>query len=118
VVVVDLHQGAVLAIEERPGVQPPVSEDEISAASKLVTSAHPDHARINQPGTTVAAFPTPRYIEGHARARHRCITLYFSSEPGQNVSQITVDLSAEEIVPQKELLSGSPRLSLGSSPNR
>jgi hypothetical protein len=44
--------------------------------------------------------------------------LYFSSEPGQNASQITVDLSAEEIVPQKELLSGSPRLSLGSSPNR
>jgi hypothetical protein len=118
VLVVDLHQGTVLGIEERPGVQPPVTEDEIRAASKLINSSHPHHARLNQPGTAVVAFPTPRYIVGHARERHRCITLYFSPQPGQSETQITVDLMAEEVVPQEELLSGSPRLGVGSSPNR
>jgi Cu2+-containing amine oxidase len=118
VAVVDLHQGTVLAIEERPGVQPPVTEDEIKAASELITSSHQHHARLNQPGTAVVAFPTPRYIEGHARERHRCVTLYFSPGPGQNETQITVDLMAEEVVSQEELVSGSPRLGLGSSPNR
>jgi hypothetical protein len=118
VAVVDLHQSTVLGIEERPGVQPPVTEDEIRAASKLITSSHLDHTRFNQPGTAVVAFPTPRYIEGHARAKHRCVTLYFSPDPGQIDSQITVDLMAEEVVPNEELLSGSPRLGLRSSPSR
>jgi hypothetical protein len=110
VAVVNIHQGTVLAIEERPGVQPPVTEDEIKAASKVISSSHPYHEHLTQPGTEVVAFPTPRYLEGHARAKHRCVTLHFSPKPGQNESQITVDLSAEEVVPQEELLSGSPRL--------
>jgi hypothetical protein len=117
VAVVDLHDGVVLGIEERPGVQPPVTEDEIRAASKLITSSHPYHTRFHQPGTAVVAFPTPRYIPGHAREKHRCVTLYFSPDPGVE-TQITVDLVAEGVVPPEELLSGSPRLGLGSSPNR
>jgi len=116
VVVVDLHKGAVAGIEERPGVQPPVTDEELKAASKMVAGSHPGHERLNQPGTTVVAFPTPRYTETHARAKHRCVTLYFSAGPGESESQITVDLKAEEVVPQKELLSGSPRFALGSNP--
>ena len=114
VAVVDLRKGAVVAVEERPGVQPPVTEEELAAATRLVPTSHAHHARLNQPGTTVVAFPTPRYVESHARAKNRCVTLYFSDEPE---AQVTLDLKANQVVPQEELVS-SPRLNLGSSPTR
>jgi hypothetical protein len=120
VAVVDLRQGTVLALEERPGVQPPVTEEELTEACRLVTNIHPNY-RLNQPGRTAVAFPTPRYLLGRGRARHRCVTLYFSPEPERGAAvgatQTTVDLSGEEVVPQQEILTGSPRLNPESEPN-
>jgi hypothetical protein len=63
----------------------------------------------------IVAFPTPAYLETHTRARHRCATLYLSSERNhQEVAQVTVDLSAQQVVLQEELIAGSPRIALTS----
>ena len=83
VAVVDLQQGAVLAVEERQGVQPPVTEEEIKAACKLIDHSHSSYERLSHPGTAVVAFPAPRYSATHARARNRCVTLYSHPSPAR-----------------------------------
>jgi len=119
VAVFDLRQGIVLDLQERRGVKPPVTDEELEAARSLVSSDHPHYTHLFQPATSAVAFPTPSFLADHARAAHRCVTLYVSPEPGgPEVTEITVDLSAEEMVPDEELIAGSPRFTQGPERGR
>jgi hypothetical protein len=119
VAVFDLRQGIVLDLQERRGVKPPVTDEELEAARSLVSSDHPHYTHLFQPATSAVAFPTPSFLADHARAAHRCVTLYVSPEPGgPEVTEITVDLSAEEVVPDEELIAGSPRVTQGPEQGR
>lgn len=107
-VVVDLRQGTVLAVEERPGVQPPVAEEELKEACGIAAKYHANNASLGKPKPKVAAFPTPRYQLADNRGRHRCVTLYFLN-PSKQETQATVDLSAQEVVPEREINSNPGR---------
>jgi hypothetical protein len=119
VVVVDLREGTVIEYLDRRGVQPPITAEEIEAARSLASRDQHWATLLSRSDMNIVAFPTPSYLEAHARAGHRCATLYLASERTHHeVVEITVDLSAQQVVPQEELLEGSPRLSRGSQPDR
>src|SRR5205823_4242874 len=59
---------------------------------------------------TLTAFPTPSFPPDHPRSGHRCVTLSVGPEGGRGMEEeVTVDLSAQDIVPPDELRD-SPRV--------
>lgn len=100
VAVVDPRSGRVVRLEEREGLQPAPSPDEIERARKLALD-DPSLERLRRRrGLQVVAF-TGRAPQEEPRDNHRRVHLYFwsggrSPEP---VGDAVVDLSAERVVP-------------------
>jgi hypothetical protein len=108
VAVIDPVAGQLLDVEARASVQPPISDEEREAAIQIAGRAGSlaDSAPV---GARAVAFPTPTYRLTEDRSRHRCCSLYLSSERAAGESEeIVVDLSAEELVPEDQLQPGPP----------
>jgi hypothetical protein len=119
VAVVNLRQGTVVDLFERHGVQPPITAEEVNTAKTIASRDSQMASLLSRAGRNIVAFPTPAYLETHARARHRCATLYLSPEQAHHeVAQVTVDLSAQQVVRQEELTAGSPRIAFASDQHR
>lgn len=111
VALINLSEGTLVDLLERQGVQPPISTDETAAARGLALRSEHLTQSLNRVDLDVVAFPTPRYRLDAARARHRCATLYFFPQQNRHdVTEVVVDLSAQELVPEEELNRESLRM--------
>ncbi len=105
VAAVDLRTGSLVELYEREGVAPPITNDELDGARRLVSAERPElRTALRRKGAPVVAFPTPSYaFDAYPdRRRHRGCTVYVGE--GRNRSRaVTVDLSAGRVVPDHEL---------------
>jgi hypothetical protein len=100
VAVVDPVRGRLLELEEREGVQPPISSEELAEAKKIAARATGESLRSRR----IVAFPTATYRLSEERERRRCCTLYVPVRGARDGSvEIVVDLSRRELVPANEL---------------
>jgi hypothetical protein len=111
VATVDLSSGALIDLTERHGVHPPIAPEEIQAATALASRDSRLAPLLPRAAMNLSALPTPGFSPDHPRAGHRLVTLYLQPELGRGErTEVTVDLSAQDIVPAQELLTGLPRL--------
>jgi hypothetical protein len=100
VAVMNLRSGRVVRIDEREGLQPPPSEEEVEHATELALSDPKLEGLRRRRALEVVAF-TGRAPHEDGRDNHRRVHLYFWSgrrRPKQ-VGDAVVDLSAERVVP-------------------
>jgi len=124
VATVDPGTGRVVDVVERRG-SPPITREERAAALRIV-ARHEREASDKPPRRSRAvAFPTPSYAfdAEPSRQGHRGCTLYYRDGPGM-IGAVTVDLSAEDVVPDHVLpevlrarASRPSRRQRGGSPN-
>jgi hypothetical protein len=103
VAVVDPFAGELVALEERQ-VSPPITLEELAEALELLTKRKSKlQAALKRRRARKAAFPTPTYafVEGSGRERHRGCILFVEAE-GRRFHGV-VDLSARQVVPDKDL---------------
>ena len=111
VAVVDPATDSVLRVGERRGVQPPMTEEELDEARRLLFGSRQFHLAIPQlPANTseadveLVAFPArAAFSVEHPWYGHRCFTLYLWTR-GPNarmVGEAVVDLSAQAVLPQE-----------------
>lgn len=103
--VTDVRAGRVESIEDRTGVQPPLTDDELDEAQDLVWGDERYAALRTRGGLDVVTFPSrSTFTEGHPRHGHRIFTLYFwtRGDSPRRVGQVAVDLSTQEVVPVSE----------------
>lgn len=100
VAVVNPRSGRVVRIEEREGLQPPPSDQEVEHARELALSDHALKGLRRRRGLQVVAF-TARAPQEERHDNHRRVHLYFWSggRHPELVGDAVVDLSAERIVP-------------------
>lgn len=106
VAVVHPLAGELLDLEERQGLQPPITDEERTEAIRIAGLAG-SMAVSESTSTGAVAFPTPNHRLTEDRSGHRCCSLYTPSEraPGES-DEIVVDLSAEDVVAKSELRPG------------
>jgi hypothetical protein len=92
-VVIDVRTGLVEAIEDRSGLQPPLTTGELQEA---VGIARPGQSTVAVGVTAVPAPSTSR--EGDPRHHHRTVLLRFWEGPGSEPETTAVDLSTQEVV--------------------
>ena len=100
--VIALRTGQVVTIEERRGVQPSLTPEEVAEAKNIAFSdpAFRSLARYRQ--LDIVAFPArAAFAESHPAFGHRCFALYFwtRSKPPKRLAAAMVDLSAQQVVP-------------------
>lgn len=102
VAVVDPLAPSVVGIEERK-VSPPITDEELAEARKLLAKVEKLDAAMGRRRKGIAAFPTPSYafVERSGREGHRGCVVYVESE--DRVLHGVVDLSARQLVPDKQL---------------
>ncbi|MDQ2982530.1 MAG: hypothetical protein M3R70_01195 [Actinomycetota bacterium] len=100
VAVVNPRSGRVVRLEEREGLQPPPSEEEVEHARELALSDPRPEGLRGRRGLEVVAF-TARAPYEERRDNHRRVHLYFWSggRRPELVGDAVVDLSAERVVP-------------------
>jgi hypothetical protein len=100
VAVMNPRSGKVLRLEEREGLQPPPSDEEVDHARKVALSDETLEGLRRRRGLKVAAF-TARAPHDERRDNHRRVHLYFWSggRRPELVGDAVVDLSAERVVP-------------------
>lgn len=100
--IVDLRSGHVVTIEERRGIQPPLTADELEEAKKIALSDPACQPIKRYRGLDVVAFPArAAFTETHPAYGHRCFALYFwtrGTRP-KRLAAVMVDLSAQRLVP-------------------
>ncbi len=100
--IVDLRSGQVVTIEERRGIQPPLTAEELEDAKKIVLSDPAFRFLARHRELAVVAFPArPAFAESHPAFGHRCFALYFWTRGKQlkRLAAAMVDLSARQVVP-------------------
>lgn len=100
----DLRTGEVLAIEDRPGVRPMPSEEEIGEARELA-GTDPELGRaIRRKNVGVVAFAARSPMEDDPAVAHRRLELHFWSGAARprRVGSIVVDLTTRELLPFTE----------------
>jgi hypothetical protein len=104
VAVVDPFAGKLVELYERKGVAPPIVAEELAEARALVAKIAKMREALARRRARIAAFPTPTYafVEGSGREGHRGCTVYVEAKNG-TVLQAVVDLSARQLVPDKDL---------------
>jgi len=101
VAVIDLRAGTVVGLEERAGVQPPLSAEEVAEAQRMVLQDPQFQSAAQHPDLQAVAFPARAgFSEGHQRYGHRVVTLtlWTGEEPPSKVAEAAVDLSRRELV--------------------
>jgi len=105
VAITDLRAGEVVGLEERAGVQPPLSAEELAEATSIVLQDPEFRSAAQHPNLQAVAFPARAgFSEGHQRYGHRVVTLtlWTGEEPPSKVAEAAVDLSRRELVPVAE----------------
>lgn len=100
--IVDLRSGTVRKIDERRGLQPALTLQEIAEAKRIVSADGRNRALRQNAGFQVASFPVrAAFLEGHAYYGHRCFVFYFwtGGKRPKKVGQAVVDLSTRQVVP-------------------
>lgn len=100
----DLRTGEVLGIEDRRGVRPPPSQEEIAEARELA-AADPDlRAAVRRTGVEVVAFAARSTMEGDPAATNRRLELHFWSgtKRPRRLASVVVDLTTRELLPFRE----------------
>lgn len=103
--VVNLRSGQVVAVEERKGIQPPLTPEEFEEAQRIALAGAQLRNLANRRDLEVVAHPTQRtpagLNESHPAFNHRCFTIYFwsSGEQPAMVAEAIVDLSTRQVVP-------------------
>jgi len=100
VAVMNPRTGRVLRLEEREGLQPPPSDEEVDHARKVALSDQRLEGLRRRRGLRVVAF-TARAPHDERRDNHRRVHLYFWSggRRPELVGDAVVDLSGERVVP-------------------
>jgi hypothetical protein len=100
VAVVEPRSGRVMRLEEREGLQPPPSEEEVEHARELALSEPRLQRLRRRRGLQVVAF-TARAPHEERRDNRRRVHLYFWSggRRPEMVGDAVVDLSGERVVP-------------------
>jgi hypothetical protein len=105
VATVDLREGGILKIDERRGIQPPLTPEEIEEAKKLVLSDRRFQALKKHSSLEVVASPSClAFDEGSPFHGHRCFTLYFwtGGKQPRRVAGVGVDLSTQQLFSEDE----------------
>lgn len=100
--IVDLRSGNVTRIDERRGLQPPLTPREIADAKRIVFADARNRALKQSAGLQVTSFPVrATFLEGHAYYGRRAFVFYFwtGGKRPKRVGQAVVDLSARQLVP-------------------
>jgi hypothetical protein len=100
--IVDLRAGTVTKIDERHGLQPPLTRREIAEATRIVFADTRNPALKQSARLQVASFPVrATFMEGHPYYGRRCFVLYFwtGGDRPRKVGHAVVDLSARQMVP-------------------
>jgi hypothetical protein len=100
----DLRTGEVLSIEDRPGVRPIPSDEEIAEARELA-AAHPGLTRAaRRRDAALVAFPARAPMEDDPAVANRRLELHFwsGSVRPRRVGSVIVDLTARELLPFTE----------------
>jgi hypothetical protein len=103
VAVVDPFAAELVELAERT-VSPPITLEELAEVLELLTKRTSKlQAALARRRARVAAFPTPTYafVEGSGREGHRGCVVYVESEG--RVLHGVVDLSAQQVVSDREL---------------
>ncbi len=103
IAVVDPFAAELVELAERK-VSPPITLEELAEVLELLTKRTSKlQAALARRRARVAAFPTPTYafVEGSGREGHRGCVVYVESEG--RVLHGVVDLSARQVVPDREL---------------
>jgi hypothetical protein len=101
--VVDPFAGALVELEERK-VSPPITHEELTEARELLTKrASKLQSALTRRSARIAAFPAPTYafLEGSDREGHRGCIVYVEAEG--RILHGVVDLSARQVVPDRQL---------------
>jgi Cu2+-containing amine oxidase len=101
VAVTDLRAGTVVDLEERAGVQPPLSTEELAEAQRIVLQDPQFQSATEHPHLQAVTFPArAAFSQGHQRYGHRVatVTLWTGEEPPSKVAEAAVDLSQRELV--------------------
>ena len=99
--VVDLRKGVVVSIEERRGLQPSLTLEEVAEAKKIVLSDPRFRSLKKHSDLEVVAFPArATSIESNPCYGHRCFALYFwvGGKQPRKVAEAIVDLSTQRLV--------------------
>lgn len=105
VTTVDLRRGTVAGIEERSGIQPLLTAEELAEAKQIVLSDPKFQSLKKRSGLEVVAFPARAAFDpSHPAYGHRCFSLYFwtSGRQPKRVAEAVVDLSAQQLYPWSE----------------
>jgi hypothetical protein len=102
VVAMDLHEGGLVDLFDRPGSAPPITAEELTEATALLQQDSHLARVLDSEGVRIVAFPTPNYAFEGQRQRHRGATVYAQPVDGDEIWG-TVDLSALAVVPDDEL---------------
>jgi hypothetical protein len=101
---VDTKNGRVIEVQERPGLQPEPTDDEVEEATEIAVAADPALARRRSLGVVTH----PAHLVGIPAAlhRHRLVQLYFwaGRRRPEQVGEAIVDLSARSVVERVEEL--------------
>lgn len=105
VAIANLRTGEVVGLEERTGVQPPLSAEELAEAKHIVLQDPEFQSAAQHPDLQAVAFPArAAFSDGHRRYGHRLVTvtLWTGQEQSSKVAEAAVDLSRRELVPVAE----------------
>jgi hypothetical protein len=104
VAVVDPFEGELVELHERKGVAPPIVAEELAEARALLSKIGKLGEALARRRARIAAFPTPSYafLESSGREGHRGCVLYVEAADG-TVFHGVVDLSAQKVVPEREI---------------
>lgn len=100
----DLRTGEVLNIEDRPGVRPPPSDEEIAEARDLAAADPALRRAVRRKHVAVVAFVARTPMDDDPGVANRRLELHFWSgamRPRQ-IGSIVVDLTTRELLPFTE----------------
>jgi len=105
VATVDLGSGTVAGIEERAGVQPPLTSDELEEAKDLLLAEARFRSLKKRSRLEVIAFPSRAAFDpSHPAFGHRCFSVYLwtGGKRPTRVGEAVLDMSTRKLYPWTE----------------
>lgn len=101
VAILDLRAGTVIGIEERSGLQPSLTAEEIEEAKRIILSNPQFRSLKRNAEVEIVAFPArAAFTESHPSYGHRCFTLNFwrGGKQPRKAAVAVVDLSTKQLL--------------------
>ena len=106
IAVVDLRKRALLDLEERRGIQPPLSKSELDEAKAIVLASSSHRRLANERSLHVEAFAARvSFLPDHPSYGHRVFTLAFWAGGRRNAKKLqdaVVDLSTRQVLKEDD----------------